>query len=147
VNRELGVTTQYHKHSVFTSSRRGLRPFATIVALSMLASCDAWTRASGYVIDATGKAVPGATVLLQRDSARVDTTRSDSAGRFDIMSGAHGGGRATAAIRACAPGAQSEVTMVDGQGAMTISGITLLLQPRPINPSAVSLQTIKPRCP
>jgi hypothetical protein len=132
---------------VFTSPRRGLRLLGTIVAISVLASCDAWTRASGYVIDATGKAVPGATVLLQRDSTRVDSTHSDSRGRFDIMSGAHGGGRATAAIRACATGTQSEVTMVDGQGAMTISGITLLLQPRPIYRSAASLETIRPLCP
>lgn len=138
---------RHFKDSVLTPPRRGPTLLGTLVAFSMLASCDAWTRASGYVIDATGRPVPGATVLLQRDSPRVDTTRSDSAGRFTIMSDAHGGERATTAIRACAAGMQSEVAMVDGQGAMSISGITLRLEPRQVPRSAVTLQTVKPLCP
>jgi len=132
---------------VFTTPHRCRTLLVIGIAVSVLASCDAWTRASGYVIDATGHAVPGATVLLQRDADVADTARTDSEGRFQLGSGAHGGNRATAAIRACTTGMQSEVVMVDASGGVSISGIILLLKPRPMQRHPSPLLTVKPLCP
>ena len=115
----------------------GMRPRRRAALGAALAAftlaCDSLTRASGRAVDATGRPVAGALVIMHRKGAPPNSldwfSRTDSAGRFEAAS--HGGwGTPDAVLVVCAEGrGRVERRIPDGAW---LRGLTVTITAPPV---------------